>query len=76
MHRNEIFYALICINNHVLSCLISMLSLKLSKKGVILLASKTYFGYDICCFENQKVFVFRKVIFLKNDIFYQKTLGL
>ena len=26
MHRNEIFYALICINNHVLSCLISMLS--------------------------------------------------
>ena len=27
MHRNEIFYGLICINNHVLSCLISMLSL-------------------------------------------------
>ena len=27
MHRNIIFYALICINNHVLSCLISMLSL-------------------------------------------------
>ena len=26
MHRNKIFYALICINNHVLSCLISMLS--------------------------------------------------
>ena len=26
MHMNEIFYALICINNHVLSCLISMLS--------------------------------------------------
>ena len=26
MHRNEIFYALICINNLVLSCLISMLS--------------------------------------------------
>ena len=26
MHRNEIIYALICINNHVLSCLISMLS--------------------------------------------------
>ena len=26
MHRNGIFYALICINNHVLSCLISMLS--------------------------------------------------
>ena len=25
MHRNEIVYALICINNHVLSCLISML---------------------------------------------------
>ena len=27
MHKNEIFYALICINNHLLSCLISMLSL-------------------------------------------------
>ena len=27
MHRNEIFYVLICINNHVLSCLISMLSI-------------------------------------------------
>ena len=27
MHRNGIFYALICINNHVLSCLINMLSL-------------------------------------------------
>ena len=27
MHRNEIIYALICINNHVLLCLISMLSL-------------------------------------------------
>ena len=26
MHRNEIIYALIYINNHVLSCLISMLS--------------------------------------------------
>ena len=26
MHRNEIFYALIYIDNHVLSCLISMLS--------------------------------------------------
>ena len=26
MHRNGIFYALIGINNHVLSCLISMLS--------------------------------------------------
>ena len=26
MHRNEICYALVCINNHVLSCLISMLS--------------------------------------------------
>ena len=26
MHMHEIFYALICINNHVLSCLISMLS--------------------------------------------------
>ena len=26
MHRNEIIYALICINNHILSCLISMLS--------------------------------------------------
>ena len=26
MHRNEIIYVLICINNHVLSCLISMLS--------------------------------------------------
>ena len=26
MYRNEIFYALICINNHVLSCLIRMLS--------------------------------------------------
>ena len=26
MHRNEIIYALICMNNHVLSCLISMLS--------------------------------------------------
>ena len=26
MHKNEIIYALICINNHVLSCLISMLS--------------------------------------------------
>ena len=26
MHRNEIIYALICINNHVLSCLISTLS--------------------------------------------------
>ena len=26
MHRNEIFYALICINNHVLLCLNSMLS--------------------------------------------------
>ena len=27
MHRNIIFYALICINNHVLSCLISILSM-------------------------------------------------
>ena len=27
MRGNEISYALICINNHVLSCLISMLSL-------------------------------------------------
>ena len=27
MHRNEIFYAVICINNHVLSCLFSMLSI-------------------------------------------------
>ena len=27
MHRNEIFYALISINNLVLSCLISMLSM-------------------------------------------------
>ena len=26
MHRNEIMYTLICINNHVLSCLINMLS--------------------------------------------------
>ena len=26
MNRNGIFYALICINNHVLSCLISMVS--------------------------------------------------
>ena len=26
MHMNEIIYALICINNHVLACLISMLS--------------------------------------------------
>ena len=26
MHRNEIIYALICINNHVISSLISMLS--------------------------------------------------
>ena len=26
MHRNVIFYALICINNHVLSCIFSMLS--------------------------------------------------
>ena len=26
MHRNEIFYALICINNRVLSCLFNMLS--------------------------------------------------
>ena len=26
MHRNEILYALICINNHVLSYIISMLS--------------------------------------------------
>ena len=26
MHMNETFYALICINTHVLSCLISMLS--------------------------------------------------
>ena len=26
MDRNEIIYALICINNHLLSCLISMLS--------------------------------------------------
>ena len=27
MHRNKIIYALICINSHVLSCLISMLSI-------------------------------------------------
>ena len=27
MHRNEIIYALICVNNHVLSCLISILSM-------------------------------------------------
>ena len=27
MHGNEIIYALICINNHVLSCLFRMLSL-------------------------------------------------
>ena len=27
MHRYEILYVLICINNHVLSCLIIMLSL-------------------------------------------------
>ena len=26
MHGNEIIYGLICINNHVLSCLFSMLS--------------------------------------------------
>ena len=26
MHKNEMFYDLICINNHVLSCLVSMLS--------------------------------------------------
>ena len=32
MHRNGIFYALICINNHVLSCLISMLSGSQSKQ--------------------------------------------
>ena len=31
MHRNEIFYALICINNHVLSCLISMLSASVAR---------------------------------------------
>ena len=30
---NEIFYALICINNHVLSCLISMLSKMHKKRG-------------------------------------------
>ena len=29
MHTNEIIYALICISNHVLSCLISMLSERL-----------------------------------------------
>ena len=33
MHRNEIFYILICINNHVLSCLISMLSKMHKKRG-------------------------------------------
>ena len=27
MHRNKIIYALMCINNHILSCQISMLSL-------------------------------------------------
>ena len=32
MHRNEIIYALICINNYVLLCLISMLSLSSTVK--------------------------------------------
>ena len=26
MHKNEMFYALICINNHIISCIISILS--------------------------------------------------
>ena len=31
MHRNEIIYALICINSHVLSCIISMLSVAIEE---------------------------------------------
>ena len=34
MHRNEIIYALICINNHVLSCLISMLLTRRNREVV------------------------------------------
>ena len=32
MHRNEIFYVLICINNHLLSFIINMLSITLIEK--------------------------------------------
>ena len=35
MHMNEIFYALICINNHVLSCLISILSYSLTPNELV-----------------------------------------
>ena len=31
MHKNEIFYALICINNHVNSCINCMLSMTSQK---------------------------------------------
>ena len=33
MNWNEIFYALICINDHVLSCLISMFDVTRQKPG-------------------------------------------
>ena len=31
MHKNEIFYALICINNHIIACVTSMFSLILGE---------------------------------------------
>ena len=33
MHKNEMFYTLICINNHIISCIIHMLS-KLNKNDI------------------------------------------
>ena len=46
MHRSRIFYALICINKHVLSCLISMLSLSNQLRLETILSS---LGSNIKC---------------------------
>ena len=39
MHMNEIFYAIVCINNHVLSCLFSMLPIYLDQFTNLLMSS-------------------------------------
>ena len=43
MHNNRIFYALICINNHVITGINCMLSHSLSSKVTPSLLSKLYF---------------------------------